>query len=104
MKAKQVKKSKVRQFIEFSLMGTVFPAVFAVPVFYDDIKNPYVILQVVSMCLGFGVVTSVIFLRGQGFSNGQKTQADQNQVEPCFEWEDKMRTGRKMGPKKAENK
>ena len=92
MKAKQVKKSKVRQFIEYSLMGTVFPAVFAVPAFYDDIKNPYDFLQVLSMCLGFGVVTSVIFLRKQGFSNGQKTQADQKQVEPCFEWEDEMRT------------
>ena len=76
MKSKQVKKSKVREFIEYSLLGTVFLAVFAVPAFYDDIKNPYAFLQVLSMCLGFGVVTSVIFLRKQGFSNGQKTQAD----------------------------
>ena len=92
MKAKQVKKSKVRQFIEYSLMGTVYPAVFAVPAFYDDIKNPYDFLHVLSMCLAFGVVTSVIILCKGGFPNGQKTQADQNQVEECFKWKDKMRT------------
>ena len=61
MKAKQVKKSKVWELLEFSFMGTAFIGFFAVPLFYDDIKTPYDIFQVVLTCLGLGVLASILF-------------------------------------------
>ena len=87
MKAKQVKKSKVRQFIEYSLMGTVYPAV-SIPAFYDEIRIARLPAHSIDM-FGFWRCHFIVLCRG---FRSQKTQPNKNQVEECSKWKDKMRT------------